>query len=77
MIKFGIANVFLTYGRETYYYTGAGVDGDVALAIGGHESAFLADLVVSYLMEVCSELFEGAAFRGIYRNDGFVVFKKK
>lgn len=58
-----MSNVFLAFGKNTYYYTGAGVDRDVSLAIWGHESAFLEVLVVSYLMETCAKAFNDVIFQ--------------
>ena len=75
MVKFGMSSVYMSFRDRYYFYTGAGEKEDVALAIGGHESAFFADLVVSYLFEVTRECFSNATYRGIYRDDGFVVFR--
>ena len=47
------------------------------LAIGGYKSAFLADLVASYLFEKSSPIFRPTINHGIYRDDGLVVFKGK
>jgi hypothetical protein len=44
------------------------------LAIGGFESAWLADVVASYLLEnTCSHFNGNTVYRGIYRDDGLVV----
>ena len=45
------------------------------LANGGHESAFLEDLLASYLLEVTSNQFKEFLWRGICRDDGLLVFK--
>ena len=47
------------------------------LAIGGYASAFLADLVASYLFEKCNNQFKEVLWKGIYRDDGLLVFKGK
>ena len=47
------------------------------LAIGGYESAFLADLVASYLFEKAKAHFYPTIYHGIYRDDVLVVFKGK
>eukprot|EP00957_Ditylum_brightwellii_P111709 8520287-Ditylum_brightwellii.AAC.1 len=47
---------------------------DVALAIGAYESAFLANIVASYMFEETGECFKNCVFRGIYRDNGLVVF---
>ena len=43
----------------------------------GYESAFLADLVASYLLEVTNNQFKEVLWRVIYRDDGLLVFKGK
>ena len=45
--------------------------------IGGYKSAFLADLVASYLFEKAKPIFRPIIYHGIYRYDGQVVFKGK
>eukprot|EP00957_Ditylum_brightwellii_P155430 11831044-Ditylum_brightwellii.AAC.1 len=57
MIQFGMKNTLVSYCDKYFSYKGAtkGKDltvEDVALAIGGYKSAFLADLVASYLFEM-------------------------
>ena len=47
---------------------------DKGLAIGGYESAFLADLVASYLLEMTKNHFTNTRYHGIYRDDGMIVF---
>ena len=47
------------------------------LAIGGHESGFLLDLVESYLFEKCNNQFKEVLWKRIYRDDGLLVFKGK
>lgn len=46
------------------------------LTIGGYESAWLADLVASYISENTEECFEDSLFNGIYRDDGINVINK-
>ena len=62
--------------RYYKYNRGASVD-EKGLAIGGYESAFLANLVASYLLDLCSTNFYLAKFYGIYRDDGIIVFNGK
>eukprot|EP00957_Ditylum_brightwellii_P061923 4699357-Ditylum_brightwellii.AAC.1 len=50
------------------------LDEDVALAIGAYESAFLANIVASYVFKEIEECFAKCIFGGIYRDDGLVVF---
>ena len=40
------------------------------LTIGGYDSAWLADLVASYIFELAADHFEETSFFGIYRDDG-------
>ena len=47
------------------------------LAIGGYKSAFLADLVASYLFKKCSNQSKEVLWKGIYRDNGLLVFKGK
>eukprot|EP00957_Ditylum_brightwellii_P116481 8885109-Ditylum_brightwellii.AAC.1 len=49
-------------------------DEDVALAIGAYELAFLVDIVASCMFEETEECFRECILRGIYRDDGLVVF---
>ena len=60
-----------------YIYDEYGEEGSEkkGLAIGGYESAFLADLVASYLFEVTNNKFKEVLWRGIYRDDGLLMLK--
>ena len=49
----------------------------VDIFIGGYESAFLSDLVASYLFEKAKSNFHSKTYHGIYRDDGLVVFTGK
>ena len=49
----------------------------IGLAIGGYESAFLADLVAYYLFEKAKANFRPTIYHVIYRDYGMVVFKVK
>lgn len=72
-----MSTTYLNWLDKYYFYTGAGVEGDVALEIGGHETAFFADLVVSLLFEKTADMFDETLYRGIYRDDGMAVFDKR
>eukprot|EP00957_Ditylum_brightwellii_P048116 3652282-Ditylum_brightwellii.AAC.1 len=50
---------------------------DVMLAIRSYESAFLADLVASYLFEMTDKKFIEAQYKGTYRDDGLTVLVGK
>ena len=45
------------------------------MAIGGYKSAFLADLVSSYLFEKAKALLNPTTYHGIYQYDSLVAFK--
>jgi hypothetical protein len=65
------------------YFEHNGLNGDIdpnerALTIGGFESAWLADVVAAYILEVTNHRFRRTTiFAGIYRDDGLLVFKGK
>ena len=69
--------MIITFQGKYYEYSGAGDTNDKGLAIGGYESAFLADLVASYLFEKSQRHFAYAIYNGIYRDDGFLVLSGK
>ena len=71
-----MSSTLISFDREYYKYHG-GEKGEQGLEIGGYESAFLADLVASYLFEKASPIFRLTIYHGIYRDDGLVVFKGK
>eukprot|EP00957_Ditylum_brightwellii_P148737 11323993-Ditylum_brightwellii.AAC.1 len=62
MIQFGMKNTLVSYRNKYFNYKGAAKGNDltiedVALAIGGYKSAFLVDLVASYLFEMMGKKF--------------------
>ena len=65
-----------TFEDKYYEYGEKGIE-TKGLVIGGYESAFLADLVASYLFKKCSNQFKEVLWKGIYRYDGLLVFKGK
>ena len=71
LIRFGISSTLL------YYEYHGGEKEEQRLAIGGYESAFLADLVASYLFEKSKPIFCPTIYHSIYRYDGLVFFKGK
>jgi hypothetical protein len=80
-IKFGMSNTLLDFDGKYYEYDG-GKDVDIkGLTIGGYESAFLADLVMAYLLEVLEEedkeFFSEMAYFKVYRDDGMAIIKEK
>eukprot|EP00957_Ditylum_brightwellii_P211242 15365943-Ditylum_brightwellii.AAC.1 len=68
-------NTLVSFQDKYFAYKGA-VKGDnftnedVALAIGGYKSAFLANLVALYLFEMTGSKFIKAKYKGIYRGNG-------
>jgi len=74
MIEFGMVSCLNTFDGKYFEYQGKGDKNDKGLAIGGYESAFLADLVASFLLEKTNNHFKNTQFHGIYRDDGIVVF---
>eukprot|EP00957_Ditylum_brightwellii_P162537 12377048-Ditylum_brightwellii.AAC.1 len=50
---------------------------DIALAIGAYDSVYRADIVASYVFEMTKISFLRAQHRGIYQDDGLVIFKGK
>ena len=76
LIQFGMSSTLISFDGEYYEYHG-GEREEQGLAIGGYESAFLADLVASYLFEKATPIFRPTIYHGIYRDDGLVFFKGK
>eukprot|EP00957_Ditylum_brightwellii_P043513 3298708-Ditylum_brightwellii.AAC.1 len=52
-------------------------DEDIALAIGTYKSAFCANIVASYTFEMTEISFMQEKHRGIYQDDGLVIFTGK
>eukprot|EP00957_Ditylum_brightwellii_P080137 6094523-Ditylum_brightwellii.AAC.1 len=82
MIQFGMKNTLVSFCNKYFNYKGAAKGDDltikdVVLAIGGYESAFLADLVASYLLEMTGRKFIEAKYKAIYRDDGLTVLVGK
>ena len=57
LIAFGMSSTLLTLGNKYYEYYEKGIE-TKCLAIGGYESAFLADVVASYLFEKCNNQYK-------------------
>ena len=71
-----MSSTLICFDGEYYEYHG-GEKAEQGLAIGGYESAFLANLVASYLFKKSKAHFYPTIYHGIYRDDGLVVFKGK
>lgn len=78
MIEFGMGNTLLTFVDKYYEYGGLDKSNERGLTIGGYELTWLADLVVSYLLDNCENLFEATSkYHGIYRDDCIILLEKK
>ena len=69
-----MSSILPTFGKKYFEYGEKSIK-TKGLAIGGYESDFIADLVVSYLFEKCNNQFREFLWKGIYRENGLVVFK--
>eukprot|EP00957_Ditylum_brightwellii_P067600 5131298-Ditylum_brightwellii.AAC.1 len=74
LVKFGMKNTLIQFRDKYYKYRGAaGASADkedIGLAIGSFESAWLANLAASYLLEMTEDHFTETITKGIYRDDG-------
>jgi len=75
MVKFGMGNTLITFTDKYYEYGGEMNAEDRGLMIGGYELAWFADLVVAYIFENTTDLFQDTLYNGIYRDDGIGIFK--
>ena len=69
-----MSSTLLTFGEEYFQYGEKGIKTKI-LAIGGYESAFLADLVAFDLFEKCNYQSKEFLWKWIYREDVLLVFK--
>ena len=77
-IKFGMGLTLLTFVDKYYLYDGNVPVNERGLTIGGYESAWLADLVMSFLLETADQsLLDELKYFGIYRDDGLGIFEGK
>ena len=77
MIKFSMCSTVLTFRDKYYEYDGDMDPEEKGLTIGGYESAWLADLVGAYILENTQQHFTETSYHGLYRDDGFAIFKGK
>eukprot|EP00980_Cylindrotheca_fusiformis_P020377 scaffold7407_cov165-Cylindrotheca_fusiformis.AAC.1 len=73
-LQFGMNHTYFMFGGKYYQYNANKTNDEKGLTIGGFESAWLADLVASYILEKLDLFFIGMHYHGIYRDDGIVVF---
>ena len=71
-----MSSTLISFDNEYYEYHGRERE-EQGLVIGGYQSDFLADLVVSYLFEKAKANLRPTIYHGIYRDSGLVVFKGK
>ena len=76
LIHFGMRSTLISFDGDYYEYHG-GEREQQGLVIGGYESAFLHDLVASYIFEKSKLNFRPTIYHGIYQDDGLVLFKGK
>ena len=69
-----MSSTFTSFDGEYYKYHG-GEREEQGWSIGGYKSAFLANLVASYLFEKATPIFRPKIYNGIYRDNGLVFFK--
>lgn len=77
MIEHSMKKQFFTFHDKYYHYSGQHVMDSPSLTIGGYESAWLADLTASYLLDATENHFIGMHYKGIYRDDGIVIYNSK
>eukprot|EP00957_Ditylum_brightwellii_P067118 5094750-Ditylum_brightwellii.AAC.1 len=82
IVQFGMKSALIQFKGRYFVYKGVAKgreisEEDVALAIGAYKSAFLADIVASYVFEETEECFVQCIYRGIHRDNGLVAFKGK
>ena len=71
-----MSSTLISFDGEYYKCNGRERE-EQGLAIGGYESALLADIVASYLFEKTKPIFYPTIYHGIYQYDGLVVFEGK
>eukprot|EP00957_Ditylum_brightwellii_P195404 14888176-Ditylum_brightwellii.AAC.1 len=74
IVQFEMKSTLIQFRGRYYVYKGVAKgkelsNEDVALAIGAYESAFLANIVASYVFEKTGECFTNCVLRGIYRDN--------
>ena len=78
MISLGMNSTYLRFKDKYYLYDGNQDQDNKGLTIGGYESAFLSDIVGSYILQQTEDLFDGITYyHGLYRDDGLVIFKNQ
>ena len=73
LVRFGVSSTLISFEGGYYEYHG-GDNKDQGLAIWGYESAFLSNLVVSYLFEKSKNLLNRTTYQVIYYDRGLLVY---
>ena len=68
-------NTFITFVNKYYEYRGDTEGDERGLTTGGFESAWLADLVASYILKKKEKNCGEMKYYAIYHDDGFMVFE--
>ena len=71
-----MSSTLISFNGDYYEYHGGEIE-EQGLSIGEYESAFLVDLVASYLFENSKLNFCPTIYHGIYIYYGLVIFKGK
>jgi len=77
LIKFGMQSTLLAFVDKCYEHDGDGDPEEKGLTIGGHESAWLADLVGAYILDNTKSHFRKTKCCGLHRDDGIAAFNNK
>ena len=65
MVSFGMSNTIVSFKDRFFEYDGDMDTEERGLTIGGYESAWLAELVASYVLEMNKDLFDNTIYHGI------------
>eukprot|EP00957_Ditylum_brightwellii_P052720 3996623-Ditylum_brightwellii.AAC.1 len=84
MIAFGIQTTLTRFKDRYFNYRGTAGEkenetdeDDNGLAIGSFEAAFCVDLCATYIFEMKERCFHHTKFKGIYQDEGLVIFLGK
>ena len=77
IIQFGMRYTFLNFQGEYYEYDPSEDPEEKGLSIGAYESAWLADLVIAYVLEKTQACLQTQDMLKFYRDDGWAVFNRK
>ena len=76
LITFGTSSTLLTFGEKYFEYGEKGIKAK-GIAIRGYISDFIVHLIASYLFGECNNKFKEVLWKGMYRYNGFSLFKVK